>query len=280
MQRTGHEWDLHQARRLLDSGSRSYRFTESFTAAPLLEAMTKLSAIGGSEPLAGPHSPPQDHGRKFRMAARGGAAIFSLCYLEQRGYPAKRYGLLDERPEVRDAMANDMVDDSATQPHVFDTGTAAHVRAHPTVRALVSRESLVKLESQAVIGHDTTLSIEKDHAGSKRWQVARDQTHRERLDLASAARVIRHAREECDVLGSAKSGGSRLMARSSGASKPALCGGKSARVVSIARNAIGLGNSSGGILLGKLGGWHIESTIPLPTKRRCSSHRNGGGSRN
>ena len=54
---------------------------------------------------------------------------------------------MDERPDARDAVANDIVDDSAAQPHVFDTGSAAHVRAHPTVRALVSRESLVKLES-------------------------------------------------------------------------------------------------------------------------------------
>ena len=77
-------------------------------------------------------------------------------------------------------MASDIVDDSVLQPHVFDTGTASHVRAHPTVGALTSRESLVKLESQSVIGHDTTLPIEKDHAGSKRTQVARQQTFRER----------------------------------------------------------------------------------------------------
>ena len=95
-------------------------------------------------------------------------------------------------------MASDIVDDSVLQPHVLDTGTASHVRAHPTVGALTSRESLVKLESQAVIGHDTTLPIEKDHAGSKRAQVAREQTHRERLDLASAARVTRQVREQCD----------------------------------------------------------------------------------
>ena len=99
---------------------------------------------------------------------------------------------------MRDALASDIVDDSVSQPHVFDTGTASHVRAHPTVGALTSRESLVKLESQAVIGHDTTLPIEKDHAGSKRTQVAREQTHRERLDIASAARVTRHVREQSD----------------------------------------------------------------------------------
>ena len=63
---------------------------------------------------------------------------------------------------------------------------------------MTARESLVKLESQAVIGHDTTLPIEKDHAGSKRTQVAREQTHRERLDIASAARVTRHVREQSD----------------------------------------------------------------------------------
>ena len=95
-------------------------------------------------------------------------------------------------------MARHIVEDSESQPHVFDPGTASHVKAHPTVEALTSRESLVKLESQAVIGHDTTLPIEKDHAGSKRAQVAREQTHRERLDLASAARVTRHVREQSD----------------------------------------------------------------------------------
>ena len=82
---------------------------------------------------------------------------------------------------------------------VFDVGTAAHVRAHPTVAAFSSRESLVKLESQAVIGHDSTLPIEKDHAGSKRTQVSREQTHRERLELARAARVTRHVRVQADL---------------------------------------------------------------------------------
>ena len=50
-----------------------------------------------------------------------------------------------------------------------------------------------------MIGHDTTLPIEKDHAGSKRTQVAREQTHRESLDIASASSVTRHVREQSDL---------------------------------------------------------------------------------
>ena len=38
MQRTGQDWELSQARSLLDTGSRSYRFAKSFAGTNLIEA--------------------------------------------------------------------------------------------------------------------------------------------------------------------------------------------------------------------------------------------------
>ena len=183
---------------------------------------------------------------------------------------------------MRDALASDIVDDSVSHPHVFDTGTSSHVKAHPTVEALTSRESLVKLESQSVIGHDTTLPNEKDHAGSKRAQVAREQTHRERLDLASAARVTRHVREQSDFSWIGSLGQQAASQRGIARGKKRRClearlvWRKSTRATSGVTSTIGLGSASENTLLGKLG----EGKMRSPTKPRCDAQRSDGGSRN
>ena len=69
LQRTGQELEIQQARRLQETGSRSYRCSESFLGVPILEAMSTLSAIGVSERSEWHLA---DDGGKFRMAARGG----------------------------------------------------------------------------------------------------------------------------------------------------------------------------------------------------------------
>ena len=69
LQRAGQEWEIQQARRLQETCSRSYRFSESFLGVPILEAMSTLSAIGVSERSEWHLA---DDGGKFRMAARGG----------------------------------------------------------------------------------------------------------------------------------------------------------------------------------------------------------------
>ena len=76
LQRTGQEWEIQQARRLQETGSRSYRFSESFLGAPTLEAMSTLSAIGLSKRSEWHLA---DDGGTFKMAARGrGSIIRSL----------------------------------------------------------------------------------------------------------------------------------------------------------------------------------------------------------
>jgi hypothetical protein len=120
------------------------------------------------------------------MHARAAATLSELGLREQRRCPLKPYELLGDREHV----AEEIHDDHAQRPHVTDPIFAAHAREYASVDRLRSRESLVAMESTALVVPETTQHVEMWHAEVKRDQHGRDQNHKESLSVASAMRII------------------------------------------------------------------------------------------
>ena len=189
LERSGLEWEVEQFNAVRTTGQRAYRICESFNGDNLHQALHEFSSIGPSLPHVG-------DSKTFKIIARAGAAMWEMCLKEQQTYPTKRFTLLSSNPNQ---AADDILEDWANMPHIFDRGTAAHLGKHPDAKALTSKESLAKLESQALILHDTTLPVEHGHGSSRRCQKAREQTHTEEVARTSAMRAFHQIRTQQDL---------------------------------------------------------------------------------
>ena len=118
--------------------------------------------------------------------------MFDLGLVEQRRYLSRLMVLLNGSAED----AEDICEDAEKRPHLLDKISIAHVNAYDTAAALRSKESLVCLESQALILQESTQPVEHSHAGVKRGQRCRDQTHLEHVAMASTMRILQGERQD------------------------------------------------------------------------------------
>ena len=139
------------------------------------------------------------------MLCRAAASLYELGLREQQRYPTKRFKLLQTGSAVSplerslEETAEDLLED-AKPPHLLDAPSEAHFKTYPTAQALISQESLVCLESEAMVLPETIQHSEAGHAQVKRSQRGREQTHKEQVFLASAMRTLRRECHDVDLL--------------------------------------------------------------------------------
>ena len=191
LERAGEEWEAQQ----LCSQDRTYAIVCAFESEHIFEGMERLTHMGGGAPELAANDPWRQlpPGVCFTMAARGAGSLWELGWREQQRYPAPLYALLHGCAEDAEAV----LDDAQKRPHLLDAVSASHCAVYSTPEALLSKESLACLESQALILQESTQWIEHGHAEVKRSQHCREQTHKERTSLASAMRIL-HT-ERCDA---------------------------------------------------------------------------------
>ena len=141
------------------------------------------------------HSLPpyrHDDGLRFRRMSRAGAALYELVYCEQRIYPWKLFGVLEDA-----SYADEVAEDAATCMNLLDPITRQHLHAYPNAEALRTKESICEVQAVADNVTEHTGRIERGHAYDKRANRGKDQTHAARLLASSANRVLaRHRREQ------------------------------------------------------------------------------------
>ena len=67
-----------------------------------------------------------DDGLRFRLMSRAGAALYELVYCEQRIYPWKLFGVLEDA-----SYADEVAEDATTCMNLLDPITRQHVHAYP-----------------------------------------------------------------------------------------------------------------------------------------------------
>ena len=204
LHRAGSEWEMEQLLHAKRHGHRKYSLEVGGEAEDILHGMRQLTEVCQRSRsgylwqgerlthVVAPQSLPRFRILSFSMAARGGACLYDLGLKEQRRYLTRLFVLLNGSDED----ADDICEDAELRPHLLDKISRAHVTAYPTAAALRSKESLVCLESQALILQESTQQVEHSHAGVKRGQRTRDQTHLEHVAMASAMRILQGERHD------------------------------------------------------------------------------------
>ena len=191
--RAGPQWEAEQLACLLEGQERSYRVTSAHIAADTMHGQTLVSQLGSGayEPAAEWYanvSPLQT----FAMAARGGASMHDLGYVEQQRYDYKLFSILEDPERQAPAVAKD----AAKQSHVLGEVAQGHTATYSDSKALQSQESLAALECDATIAPDSTQAVEQGHASVKRGKTIREETYKEEVEISSAWRTLnleRHA---------------------------------------------------------------------------------------
>ena len=214
LRRAAPAWDAKQASDIAQRGRRAYRLCEAYLAREVERGLVDATELLFTEMSSGRCSTARPaefcragHLFMFSIVSRAGGSLVTLALKEQRRYPGKLYRLVSEADDVeRRTLAQEIMSDSkAGRGHALDPVSRDHVRRHGTVEELCGAESLAKLESQALFAPDTTSSVERGHSEVKRAQISKEQTHRERLRDASAARVLQRARAQSDTFWVARS---------------------------------------------------------------------------
>ena len=191
LHRAGPGWEAAELVNANRHGQRTYGCEAGHNAEDIYSGMRKLATVCNKSRSAEIWRPlPAE--RSFTMAARGGACLFELGLREQRTYLSRLFVLLNGSDED----AEDICEDHELRSHLLDQVSIAHLKQYQTAKALRSKESLVCLESQATILQESTQGVEHSHAGVKRAQRCRDQTHTERTAIASAMRILQGERHD------------------------------------------------------------------------------------
>ena len=191
--RAGPPWQAEQWAGLLEGQGHSYRITTARTAAEIIHGQKLVSKLGSGayEPAAQWYanvSPLQT----FAMAARGGASMHDLGYMEQQRYDYKLFSILED-PE---RQAPVVIKDMARGSHILGALTLGHVATYHDAKALQSRESLAALECDATVAPDSTQEVEQGHASVKRGKTIREETYKEDVEISSAWRMLDSDRNE------------------------------------------------------------------------------------
>ena len=191
LHRAGPDWEAEQLVNVQRHGQRTYGCELGYQAEDVLGGMRELTQVchRSRSSYLWRQLPAK---LSFTMTARGGASLFELGLREQRTYFSRLFILLNGGDED----AEDICEDRDLREHLLDPVAVAHLKAYPTVEALRSKEGLVCLESQATILQESTQGIEHSHAGVKRRQRCREQTHTERTSIASAMRILHGERRD------------------------------------------------------------------------------------
>ena len=139
------------------------------------------------------HSRAQRLEDAFRILSRAGACVQEYVVRPQQGYPQKLIATL-ERPELIRAVVRDL----AHCPDALDELSARIVEVY-FVSAGRLREQQIKegrhvIQALADVVELDAVAVECDHAGSRRKQKARVQTHLSTVAWTSAARLCGRVR--------------------------------------------------------------------------------------
>ena len=127
---------------------------------------------------------------RWREISVAGAALYHYVVAEQRTYPWKLFRILLEG----ECVADEILEDARSCKNILDPLAAQHILRFPTRAALVGRLSRTELVAMAMVLEDTTVRVERGHAGEKRATRVREQTHAARLTDVSAQVLITRLR--------------------------------------------------------------------------------------
>ena len=185
--RAGPQWEAEQWAGLLAGQGRSYRVTSAHIAADIIHGQKLVSQLGSGAygPAANWYtdvSPLQT----FAMAARGGASMHDLGYVEQQRYDYKLFAILEDPERQAPVVAKDAVKRS----HILGEVAQGHTATYPDAKALQLQESLAAVECDATIAPDSTQTVEQGHASVKRGKTIREETYKEEVEISSAWRTL------------------------------------------------------------------------------------------
>ncbi len=198
LRRSGGEWEVEQ-QRLAIVGGRRYAVPTAACGREVLRAQASLTEllvdltsaswclarVGGTS--------AEESQRRWRMAARAGAALHRMMAVELQTYPWRLFKLIlsDGQTGAAEFEADAR---SCDRLCFLDPLAALHWQKFPSVPELLGAESVAHLQAMAIIAKDNISHVERQHATGRREAFTREQTHLELLCDSSAAHVLRNIR--------------------------------------------------------------------------------------
>ncbi len=198
LQRSGGDWELEQQCLAL-VGGRQYTVPAAACGREVSRAQASLTELlldmsSDAWCLTGVRGANKEESqRRWRMAARGGAALHRMMTMELQTYPWRLLKLIlcDGEAGAAEFEADAR---SCDRLCFLDPLAALHWQKFPSVPELVGAESVAHLQAIAIIAKDNISHIEREHAAGRREAGTREQTHLELLCDSSAAHVLRKIR--------------------------------------------------------------------------------------